>query len=188
MEVRNGRESKHSAYGGHPDSRSEGLSVIEARALTEALCNQAALVSLNGTVRIELLKQNPLATDRCTSRRQLARLPSPISDVSLDFFVCSGLPLVTIRSAQGFLQIARIRHRLARMHTSRGLCNSKLVERGVVREGFLLIRCRSSCRSRRLLNCSTEGPGASCGRLREAGAGEECGLYCGAFHHSPGRL
>ena len=56
MEVLNGRESKHSAYGGHPDSRSEGFSVIEARALTEALCNQTALVSLNGTVRIELLK------------------------------------------------------------------------------------------------------------------------------------
>ena len=56
MEVLNGRESEHSAYGGHPDSRSEGLSVIEARALTEALCNQTAFVSLNGTVRIELLK------------------------------------------------------------------------------------------------------------------------------------
>ena len=50
MEVLNGKESEDSAYGGHPDSRSEGFGVIEARALTEALCNQAAFVSLNGTV------------------------------------------------------------------------------------------------------------------------------------------
>jgi hypothetical protein len=72
--------------GGRLDYRAEGLIVVDAGPLGEAVKNPASLVPFQGAVGVELVLEDPFAGDDVGANRTRDKLPSIVGDQSIIIF------------------------------------------------------------------------------------------------------
>jgi hypothetical protein len=79
-------QGEHRADGGRLDHQAEGLIVVDAVPLGEAVKNPASLVPFQGAVRVELVFEDLFVGDDVGANRTRDKLPSIVDDQSIIFF------------------------------------------------------------------------------------------------------
>jgi hypothetical protein len=75
------------------DHRAEGLIVVDAGSLGEAAKNPASLVPFQGTVGIELVLENPLASDDVGANGARDKISGVVGDQGNKFFFHGTAPI-----------------------------------------------------------------------------------------------
>jgi hypothetical protein len=86
-------QREHCPDGGRLDNRAEGLGKVDARTLGEAAKNPTCLVTLQGTVGMELVLEDPLARDDVGMSRARDQVPSLVLEKGGVFFLHSSPPI-----------------------------------------------------------------------------------------------
>jgi hypothetical protein len=79
-------QGEHRADGGWLDHRTEGLIVVDAGLMGEAVKNPTSLVPFQSAIGVELVLENPFADDDVGANRTRDKLPSIVGDQSIIFF------------------------------------------------------------------------------------------------------
>jgi hypothetical protein len=93
---RPGAEDNHgedSEDRGRLDHRAEGLIVVDVGSLGEAVKNPASLVPFQGAVRIELVLENPLASDDVGANGARDKILGVVGDQGSKFFFHGTTPI-----------------------------------------------------------------------------------------------
>jgi hypothetical protein len=80
---------EHRANSGRFNNRAESLIVVDSRALIETSKDPTGLVAINGPVSMELVCEDPLASDNVGALRPGNQLPGPIADQGVVLFLYS---------------------------------------------------------------------------------------------------
>jgi hypothetical protein len=80
-------QRKHRADGGRLNHRAEGLIVVDVGPLGEAMKVPMSLVSLQGSMGVELVIEDPFARDDVGTNRMKYGIPSIVGDQSIIFFL-----------------------------------------------------------------------------------------------------
>jgi hypothetical protein len=94
-------ETKECTQGGERYGRAEGLVVVDAMLLGEALGTQTGFESGDGTISMEFAFEHPLTTNCDTSSREWDKCPGTSLDQGFVFFSDSRCPKITIRGGYG---------------------------------------------------------------------------------------
>jgi hypothetical protein len=74
------------------DHRAEGLIVVDARSLGEAVKYPASLVPLQGTIRVELVFENPFSSGNIGANRVRDKIPGVVGDQGSKLFFHGAVP------------------------------------------------------------------------------------------------
>jgi hypothetical protein len=75
------------------DHRDEGLIVVDAESLGEAVKNSTSLVPFQGAIGIELVLENPLVGDDVGSNGARDKIPGVVGDQDSKFFFHGMMPI-----------------------------------------------------------------------------------------------
>jgi hypothetical protein len=78
---------------GQFDHRAEGLIVVNAGSLGEAMKNPASLVTFQGAIEIKLVLENPLASDDVGANGVRNKIPAVVNDQGNKFFFHGAAPI-----------------------------------------------------------------------------------------------
>jgi hypothetical protein len=80
---------EHRVNSGRFDNRAKSLIVVDSRVLSETPKDPTGLIAIKGTISIELVCEDPLASDNVGALRTGNQLPGPIADQGAVLFLYS---------------------------------------------------------------------------------------------------